>query len=47
MRAAFNYHYVAKNTGGYAHHPQYLIQLMYDSLDDLGSDTRFITRPES
>ena len=47
MLAAFNYHYVAKNAGGYAHHPRYLIQLMYDSLEDLGSDTRFITRPES
>ncbi len=47
LRAAFNYHYVAKNAGGYAHHSRYLIQLMYDSLEDLGSGTRFIIRPDS
>lgn len=46
LRAAFNYHYVAKNSGGYAHNPHYLIQLMHDSIDDLGTQTRFIIRPE-
>jgi len=47
LRAAYNYHYAAKDHGGYAHNYRYLIQLMYDSLVDLGSDARFVTRPEN
>lgn len=47
LRAAFNYHYVAKETGGYAHHSRYHLQLLYDSLEDLGTDTRVLTRPDS
>jgi len=45
LQAAFNYHYVAKEPGGYAHHSRYQLQLIYDSLEDLGTDTRLLTRP--
>ncbi len=45
LQAAFNYHYVAKEPGGYAHHSRYQLQLIHDSLDDLGTDTRLLTRP--
>lgn len=36
LRAAYNYQFVLKDPGVYAHNPHYVIQLMYDSLEDLG-----------
>lgn len=36
LRAAYNYQYVAKDTGAYAHNPRYVIQLLYDSIENLG-----------
>jgi hypothetical protein len=45
LQAAFNYHYVVNEPGGYAHHSRYQLQLMHDSLEDLGTDTRLLTRP--
>lgn len=45
LRAAYNYQYVAKDPGGYAHNPQYVTQLLYDSLEALGSDVSGYTRP--
>jgi len=47
LRAAFNYHYVAKEPGGYAHSSRYHLQLLHDSLEDLGTDVRLLTRPGS
>ncbi len=44
-RAAYNYHYVMKNKGGYAHHAPYLMQLLYDSLESFGGRTFGMTRP--
>lgn len=35
LKAAYNYQYVAKDTGACAHNPHYVLQLMYDSLEDL------------
>jgi mono/diheme cytochrome c family protein len=35
LRAAYNYQFVAVDTGAYAHNPKYVMQLMYDSLEDL------------
>lgn len=46
LRAAFNYHYVAKEPGGYAHNSRYHLQLLHDSLEDLGTDIRLLTRPD-
>jgi hypothetical protein len=45
LRAAYNYQYVAKDPGGFAHNGLYLIQVMYDGLVDLGADVSGMTRP--
>ena len=45
LRAAYNYHYTVKGDGGYAHNPSYTIQLLYDSLEDLGARMSGKTRP--
>ena len=37
LKAAYNYQYVAKDTGAYVHNPHYAIQLLHDSLADLGA----------
>jgi hypothetical protein len=37
LRACYNYQVVLKDPGGFAHGGKYLIQLMYDSLEDLNS----------
>lgn len=37
LRAAYNYQFLAKDPGAYAHNPRYAIQLAYDSLEDLAS----------
>jgi hypothetical protein len=47
LRAAYNYQYASKGLGGYVHNNQYIIQLLYDSIDDLGGSTAGMTRPES
>lgn len=50
LRAAYNYQYVAKDPGVYAHNPEYVIQLMHDSLADLsgkaGNDVSKLVRPK-
>ena len=46
LQAAYNYQYVAKDPGAYAHNPEYVLQVMYDSLTDLGADVDDFTRPE-
>ena len=45
LRAAYNYQYAKKDTGGYAHNSQYVIQLLHDSLEDLGWDVSAMHRP--
>jgi hypothetical protein len=47
LRAAYNYHYTTKEPGGYAHNGHYHIQLIYDSLQDLGFEIPNMTRPET
>lgn len=44
-KAAYNYQFVAKDPGGYAHNGKYIVQLLYDSIADLGGDVRKLTRP--
>ncbi len=39
LKAAYNYQFVAKDTGAYAHNPRYVIQLLFDSMADLSSTT--------
>jgi hypothetical protein len=47
LRAAYNYQFVAKDPGGFAHNGKYLLQVMYDGLVDLGADVSGMTRPET
>jgi hypothetical protein len=45
LRAAYNYQYAKKDTGGYAHNSQYVVQLLHDSLADIGWDVSGMDRP--
>ncbi|HIP96211.1 MAG TPA: response regulator [Anaerolineae bacterium] len=49
LKAAYNYQYAAKDPGAFAHNGEYIIQVLYDSLDDLGTvvtvNTTGMTRP--
>jgi hypothetical protein len=44
LRAAYNYQYVLKDPGGYTHNAHYLLQVLYDSLEDLGADVGNMVR---
>jgi hypothetical protein len=37
VRAAYNYQFVEKDPGGYSHNAAYMMQVMYDSIEDLAS----------
>ncbi len=45
LRAAYNYQYAQKDPGGFAHNPQYVIQLLYDAIEHVGGDVGGMTRP--
>lgn len=49
LKAAYNYQFVIKDPGAYAHNSTYAIELLYDSLNDLGAkvsvDVAKATRP--
>jgi len=45
LRAAYNYQYIAKDPGAFAHNGHYIIQVLYDSLTNIGADTSGMTRP--
>jgi hypothetical protein len=45
LRAAYNYQYVAKDPGAFAHNPKYIVQVLYDNLEDLGADMTGLVRP--
>ena len=48
LRAVYNYTWVSKDPGSFAHNSDYLMQVMYDSLLALGGDDAVanLTRPE-
>jgi hypothetical protein len=46
LKAAFNYQYVTHDPGAFAHNPMYVIQILIDSIEDLGGDVSKYTRPE-
>ena len=46
LRAAYNYQWVAKDPGAFAHNGMYILQVLYDSLNDIGGDVTGMTRPE-
>lgn len=45
LRAAYNYQYASKDPGAFAHNGQYILQTLYDSLEDIGGDVSAMTRP--
>ncbi|MGD9100831.1 MAG: cytochrome c3 family protein, partial [Anaerolineae bacterium] len=45
LQAAYNYQYAMKDPGAFAHNGKYVIQVLYDSLTDLGADTTGMVRP--
>ncbi|MCB9139292.1 MAG: hypothetical protein H6642_13175 [Caldilineaceae bacterium] len=45
LRAAYNYQYVSKDPGGYTHNAPYLMQVLYDSIEDVGGDVGDMMRP--
>jgi hypothetical protein len=45
LRAAYNYQYSGKDPGAYVHNPQYIIQTLMDSIEDIGGDVSAMTRP--
>jgi len=47
LKAAYNYQYSIKDPGAFTHNPKYVMQIMYDSIKDLGGDVTGLTRPEA
>lgn len=45
LRAAYNYQYVQKDPGAFAHNGQYVLQFLFDSIAAVGGDTSAMTRP--
>jgi hypothetical protein len=45
LRAAYNYQFFQKEPGAWAHNNPYIVQILYDSIEDLGGDTTGLTRP--
>jgi hypothetical protein len=45
LRAAYNYTWSIKDPGSFAHNGQYILQVLMDSLSDLGGDVSGMTRP--
>jgi len=45
LKAAYNYQFALKDPGGYAHNGEYLIQILHDTLADLGADVSGMVRP--
>jgi hypothetical protein len=45
LRAAYNYQYSQKDPGAFAHNADYILQLLYDSMEAVGGDVSGFTRP--
>jgi hypothetical protein len=45
LAAAYNYHFLLKEPGNYAHNPLYAIQLLIDSIEAVGGNTGSFSRP--
>jgi hypothetical protein len=44
-RATFNYRLWINDPGAWAHNPKYVLQILYDSIENLGGDLTNLTRP--
>jgi hypothetical protein len=45
FRASYNYNYAVHEPGGWAHNPKYVLQVLYDSIQDIGGNLDGLTRP--
>jgi hypothetical protein len=45
LRAAYNYQYASKDPGAFAHNGKYILQVLYDALEDMGVDVSGMVRP--
>ncbi|HBX69536.1 MAG TPA: polyheme membrane-associated cytochrome C [Chloroflexi bacterium] len=45
LRAAYNYNYVIHDPGAFAHNSTYTLQILFDSLGNIGGDTIGLSRP--
>ena len=45
LRAAYNYTWVQKDPGAYAHNGEYMVQVLFDTLNDMGVDVSCSDRP--
>jgi hypothetical protein len=45
LRAAYNYQWVQKDPGAFTHNGKYILQVLYDSIVDIGGDVTALTRP--
>jgi hypothetical protein len=45
LRAAYNYTWTIKDPGSFAHNGLYMLQVLYDTLQDIGGDVSGMTRP--
>ena len=45
VKAAYNLQYATKDPGAFAHNPKYVLEGLYDSIQDLGGDLTGLTRP--
>lgn len=47
LKAAYNYQVSVKDPGSFAHGNKYIVQLLYDSIEDLGGDVSKFTRDDA
>jgi hypothetical protein len=47
LRAAYNYQVSLKDPGAFAHGPKYIIELLHDSIADLGGDVSTLARDDA
>lgn len=45
LRAAYNYQWVQKDPGAFTHNGKYIVEILYDSIADLGGDVTTLIRP--
>jgi hypothetical protein len=47
LRAAYNYQFWKKDPGAFAHNSRYVMQLLYDAIEDVGGSTTGLTRGDA
>ena len=45
LKAAYNFQYAQKDPGAFSHNAKYVLQALYDSIEDVGGDVSGMTRP--